>query len=129
MGVLCARPTTLLPVTEQASGEAYTTLPLRARGQRRQLVARAGTRPATAAARDITGLKKRLHSGAEYRWIKARKRRQNTTFLSFLSFLPDQVLFEDRLHCVRLLGIGLELEKLGHHLQGVVLHAKNVRVR
>ena len=55
MGVLCARPTMLLSVTEQASGEAYTTHPLRARGQVRQLVARAGTRPATAATRDITG--------------------------------------------------------------------------
>ena len=55
MGVLCAPPT-MLSITEQASCEAYTTLPLRARGQRRQLVARAGTRPATAAIRDITGV-------------------------------------------------------------------------
>ena len=39
MGVLCARPTMLLSVTEQASGEAYTTLPSRARGQVRQPVA------------------------------------------------------------------------------------------
>ena len=35
---MCARPT-MLSVTEQASSEAYTTRPLRARGQRRQLVA------------------------------------------------------------------------------------------
>ena len=37
--MLCARPTMLLSVTEQALGEAYTTLPLRARGQVRQLAA------------------------------------------------------------------------------------------
>ena len=40
MGVLCARPTKfMLSVTEQASGEAYTTHPSRTRGQRRQPVA------------------------------------------------------------------------------------------
>ena len=39
MRVLCARPTMLLSFTEQASSEAYTTLPSRARGQVRQPVA------------------------------------------------------------------------------------------
>ena len=53
----------MLSVTEQAPGEAYTTLPLRARGQVRQLVARAGTRPATAAIRDITGLPRARRPG------------------------------------------------------------------
>ena len=51
MGVFCARPT-MLSVAEQASGEAYTTLPLRARGQVRQLVAGAKAE-AGSATRDI----------------------------------------------------------------------------
>ena len=46
-------PHYVVAVTEQASSEAYTTLPLRARGQVRQLVAASATRADARAIRDI----------------------------------------------------------------------------
>ena len=55
-GVLCVRPTMVLS-TEQASGETYTTLPSRARGQVRQPVATAAPKG------------RRRHSRGYNRWL------------------------------------------------------------